>query len=456
MVNTLYLPELQEMLVEQDSHGLREFCTAIHPAQTAEFMEGLSAREAWAVLQYAETPLREEIFSYLDVPKQIAILESIQRPQAATLLGRLAPDDRVDLLQGLDRQLAVQLVHELAPADRRDVLRLIGYPEDTAGAMMTTAFAALREDVSAGRALEEIARQAAKLETIYYIYVVDDGGRLRGVLSVRQLLRAMRHPEIPMGELMEGEVVTVNVWDNRETVAHKVARFDLLAIPVVDDQRHLLGIITHDDVIDTVVEEATEDAHRMGGMMPIPENFLEARFVSVWWRRAAWLSTLFLAELLTFTALARFEQAIAAVIALSLFVPLCISTGGNSGSQAATLITRALALEQVALRDWLRVLRHEVLMGAALGLTLGMIGFVRASLTPQSVLGNADRWRLALTVAAAVSAICLWGTTIGAMLPLIFKRLGVDPAFASSPFVATFVDVTGIVIYFSIARVLLF
>jgi len=224
---------------------------------------------------------------------------------------------------------------------------------------------------------------------------------------------------------------------------------------VVDDEHHILGIITHDDVIDVVVEEATEDAHRMGGVVPIAENFLEAGFFTVWRKRTGWLSCLFVAELLTFTALASFENAIAAVVALSLFVPLCISTGGNSGSQAATLITRALALGQVTPRDWRRVLRHELLMGVSLGLTLGAIGFLRAALTPKSVLGNADRWLLALTIAESVAAICLWGTVVGAMLPLIFKRLGIDPGIASSPFVATFVDVTGIVIYFSIARVLL-
>jgi magnesium transporter len=311
-----------------------------------------------------------------------------------------------------------------------------------------------------------------------------------------------------------------------------MAQYDLLAIPVVDDHNRMVGIVTHDDVIDVVVEEATEDAHRMGAVGPIAENYLEADFVTIWRKRAFWLACLFGAELFTFTALSYYDEAINKVVVLALFVPLCISTGGNSGSQAATLITRALALGQVKLADWLRVLKHELMMGLVLGLTLGLIGFVRGSLTPEDVRGNITRhdeefqvrvpihlldkvhkvgdnrrefpkgseqistldenvqiipargeeivedpepardgskiyriparsetrteaviwWRLACVIAGAVAAICVWGTLVGSMLPLFFRRIGVDPGIASSPFVATFVDVTGIVIYFNIAR----
>jgi magnesium transporter len=232
-----------------------------------------------------------------------------------------------------------------------------------------------------------------------------------------------------------------------------LGKYDFLAMPVIDDQNRIIGIITHDDVLDVLEEEATEDALHMAGVSTMPENYLETPFTTVWRKRAMWLSCLFVAELFTFTALAHYEEAIASIIALSLFVPLCISTGGNSGSQAATLITRAMALGHVTPGQWFRVLRHELLMGLALGLTLGVIGFVRASMTPESVLGNADRWMLAIVIGQSVAGICLWGTLVGSMLPLVFKKLGFDPGYASSPFVATFVDVTGIVIYFSIAKV---
>ena len=255
--------------------------------------------------------------------------------------------------------------------------------------------------------------------------------------------------------LMDRDLVAVDVYDDQEKVAQEVARFDLHAIPVVDSERHMLGIITHDDVIDVFSAEATEDVYRMGAVNPLVENYLEANFRTIWWKRSVWLSCLFVAEIFTFSALAFFEDSIKKIVALALFVPLCISTGGNSGSQAATLITRAMALGQVGIADWWRVLRHEVLMGMALGCTLGAIGFVRAYFTPAHVLGDADALGLAIVICGAVTAICLWGTLVGSMLPLIFSRLGFDPGYASSPFVATFVDVTGIFIYFSLAQIYL-
>ncbi len=450
--NTLYLPELREMLAENNAAELREFCTALHPARTADFMEGLTPDEAWRVLQYADMPVRVEIFSYFHRDKQLDIIRLADRQQIAEFIAHLPPDDRVDILNALEPELVAELLPLLPAAERRDILRLRAYPENTAGAIMTTEFARLPEDLTVREALDELARQAAELETIYYIYIVDSQDHLEGLVSARQLLSAMGRPDTVLRDLMEREIVTVNVTDDREEVARKVARYDLLAIPVVDQERHMLGIITHDDVIDVVVEEATEDAYHMGGMAPLVESYLDTAFLTVWRKRAGWLAMLFVAELFTFTALASFEDAIKQIVALSLFVPLCISTGGNSGSQAATLITRAIALGQITVRDWYRVLAHEVLMGLALGATLGCIGFVRAALTPQGILGSVSHWELAWVIAQAVALICLWGTITGSMLPLIFKRLGIDPGFASSPFVATLVDVTGIVIYFTIAK----
>jgi len=453
MSNTLYLPELREMLAENDAAGLKEFCQALHPARTADFMAGLTPEESWAVLQHADPELRAEIFGFFSEEKQKQIVERIDRAEAAELIGDLPPDDRVDLLHEVSPEVVDEVMPLVATEERRDIMRLSSYPEETAGAMMTTEFARLSEDLTVREALDEIARQAAEQETIYYLYVVDSEDHLRGLVSARQLLAHLGRPDTPIRDLMERDLITVNVNEDQEEVARKVARYDLVAIPVVDDEHHLLGIITHDDVIDVVREEATEDAHRMGGLTPIAEDVLEAPFFTVWRKRVGWLSILFVAELFTFTALAHFEHMIAQMVALSLFVPLCISTGGNSGSQAATLMTRALALGQVSPHQWWRVLRHEVAMGLALGITLGAIGFFRAFLTPKGILGTTDPWMLSLTISQAVAAICLWGTLVGALLPLVFKRLGLDPGFASSPFVATFVDVTGIVIYFSIAKI---
>jgi len=457
MPNTLYLPELREMLATNNTAELQEFCTALHPARTADFMEGLTGEEAWAVLEHADMPVRVAIFNYFERDRQLEILGLIPRDQVGQFIAELPPDDRVDLLKHFDPALVEQILPLVPANERRDILRLRAYPENTAGSMMTTEFARIAEGLSVREALDEIGRQASNLETIYYIYVVDDQDHLRGVVTARQLVTALARPETPVGDLMEQAIVSVRVMDDREDVAQAVAKYDLLAIPVVDQEYHLIGIITHDDIIDAVVEEANEDAYRMAAVAPMAEGegYLDTPFLTLWSKRAGWLSLLFVAELFTFTALAHFEDAIGQILALSLFVPLCISTGGNSGSQAATLLTRAIALGQVTPRDWIRVVVHELLMGLALGVTLGAIGFVRASLTPQSVLGTADRWALAFVIAQAVAFICLWGTLTGSMLPLLFKRLGIDPGFASSPFVATFVDVTGIIIYFSIAKVYL-
>jgi magnesium transporter len=528
MINTLYLPELREMLETGDLESLREFCTALHPARTAEFMEGLTAAEAWAVLQVADPQTRVEIFGFLEEERQVEIVEMCDLDAVSQLIADMPPDDRVDLLNKVDAAVVQEVLPLIPPEERRDILRLQAYPEGTAGSVMTTDVARLPETLTVREALEEIGRQAEDLETVYYIYIVDDQNHLRGLVSARQLVIHLGKPNMLISELMERDLVTVEATDDREAVAAKVAEYDFLAIPVVDHEQHLVGIITHDDVIDVFREEATEDALRMGAVGAMTENYLEAPFRTIWRKRSAWLACLFIAELFTFTALAYFENAIAAVLVLSLFVPLCISTGGNSGSQAATLITRAMALGQVGPREWWRVLRHELLMGVALGLTLGVIGFFRGITTPQSLLDSTEhldvatevmlpngaeiaptqsgvtlpvgaqvlrtklqqpaivstpggskvelvetlknssifrlpaqsnirypsniRWQLAFVIAQSVAAICLWGTLVGSMLPLLFRAIGFDPGYASSPFVATFVDVTGIVIYFTIAH----
>ncbi len=457
MVNTLYLPELREMLAERNSVELREFCTALHAARTAEFMEGLTAAEAWGVLTNADRETRAEIFGYFDRDKQVQIIESGDLVEMGNLIADLPSDDRVDILKQVPPEIVERLLPHVPSTERRDILRLRSYPEGTAGAVMTSAFAKIAEGRTVRDALEEIGRQAEDLETIYYVYVLDDHDHLRGLVSARQLVSAMGKPLTKIDDLMERDLVTVRVEDDQEKVAQEVARFDLHAIPVVDDEHHMLGIITHDDVIDVLREEASEDVYRMAAMEPLVENYLETSFHSIWWKRSFWLSWLFLAEMLTLFVMKGFVHSIEQIVALTLFVPLCIATGGMSGTQAATLITRAMALGHITLADWWRVIRHEVAVGLAIGSTLGIMGFVGAYLTPDvTSLGGANPWMFSLVISQAVMAICLWGTLVGSMLPLAFRRLGFDPAYASSPFVATFVDVTGILILFSLAELYLF
>ena len=547
MVNVLFGPEVREMLEEKNEEGMRVFLEELHPATVAETLTGdLDVEQVWQFLSHTSLRQQAAIFEYFPADWQVKMVEGAGKERMARLIEQMSHDDRVDLLRRLAPPVAESLLRLVDEADRRDIANLVRQDQNTAGGLMTTDYAWVPPELAATEALDRLRLQAPSSETIYYIYVLDEERRLLGVLSLRDLILAPRHALIR--DLMETTPVAVRATDDREVVAKEIAQYDLIAIPVVDEQNRMVGIVTYDDVIDVVVQEATEDVHRMGAVGPLAENYLQANFLTVWRKRAFWLACLFGAELFTFTALSYFDEAINRVVVLALFVPLCISTGGNSGSQAATLITRALALGQVTLADWLRVLRHELTMGVVLGLTLGLIGFVRGGFTPEDVRGNMEkrpdefnikvpldstgadhvtmtsedetvlhfirtghkfqrihfpgncldsktqdkefqvllpvgkdfnteaediggrkyrvytlpehsqvrsaavsRLSLALVIAQAVAVICLWGTLVGSMLPLIFRRLGVDPGIASSPFVATFVDVTGIVIYFNIA-----
>ena len=461
MAHPLFTPEVSLMLEENNEAAMAEFCDALHPATVGEALaDGFTVEEVWRILGHTSIKNQAAIFEYFPLERQVELVEGTGRQHMARLIEEMSPDDRADLLRRLPRPVADSLLRLVDEADRRDIATLAQYAEGTAGALMTTDYAWLPDNITAGEALERLRLQAPDKETIYYIYVVNEQRKLLGVVSLRDVLLKPR--PVLVRDFMETQIVTVKVSDDRETVAREMARYDLLAIPVVDADGRLVGIVTHDDVIDVVVSEATEDLQRQAGVGPLAENYLEASFVKVWWHRAVWLAALFIAEMFTFNTMAYFDDAMKAVTVLALFVPLCISTGGNSGSQAATLITRALALGQATTSAWFRVLRHEIAMGLVLGLTLGAIAIARTYLlTPAHVLETtADKGpvhisSLTLVIGSAVMAICLWGTLVGSMLPLVFKRIGVDPAMASSPFVATFVDVTGIVIYFSIARAVL-
>ncbi len=436
------------MLAENNEQELREFCTALHPARTAEFMEGLSTDEIWRVLQFAEPAVRDEIFSFFPEDKQIEILQTQNRREVAGLLAEMAADDRVDLLHEVDESIVQELL-PLMPADeRRDILRLRAYPEGSAGAVMTTDFGKLSEHLTVREAFTELGRQVENLETMYYLYIVDDTDHLRGVVTARQLVGAMQHPETRLSELMETDVAAVDVLDDQEAVAAKVAHYDLLAIPVVDDEHRILGIITHDDVIDVLREEAIEDAHLIAGVAPLEESYMRTSIMTLSWKRGMWLTILFVTALSTAFALRHHEKYIADYTWLVLFIPLVISCGGNSGNQSATLVITALATGDVDLRDWFRILRREAIMGVLLGGFLSTFGFVAALIV-------AHDWFLGVVVAITLVLVVMYGTMVGAMLPLFFKRIGLDPALMSNPFVAGIVDISGILIYMNVALMLI-
>ncbi|MCI0376586.1 MAG: magnesium transporter [Gemmataceae bacterium] len=455
MVHMLFGPEVRMMLQDNDPDEMKAFLENLHPATVAEALAGdLEIEQVWKFLQHTNIRNQAAIFEYFPIEWQVKLVEGVGREHMAHLIEQMSHDDRVDLLRRLMPRVADSLLRLVDEADRRDIATLYRQNVHTAGGVMTTDYAWLPPNLTATEALDRLRLQAPTTETIYYVYVLDDGHRLLGVVSLRDLILAPRHTLIK--ELMETNLVTAHVGDDREQVAKELARYDLLALPVVDDQNRMVGLITHDDVIDVVVQEATEDVHRMGAVGPMTENYLEASFYKIWRNRAFWLCCLFIASLFTFTAMESFQDDIGKLQVLALFIPMVISTGGNSGSQAATLITRAMALGHVELKDWLKVLRHELAMGVALGVTLGVFGFLRAAITSDHTRGPSVEWLdLSMTVSLSVMFICLWGTIVGAMLPVFFKRVGVDPGLASSPFVATLVDVTGILIFFNIAKLYL-
>jgi len=444
MINTLYLPELREMLQERDEHGLREFCTALHPGRTADYMQGLDPDEAWEVLQYAEPSLRSEIFSYFDHDLQIAIIEREDRKEIAQLIAELAPDDRVDILENVDEQIVEELMPLLPQEERRDIMRLAAYPEGTAGAIMTSEAAMLPESFTVQDALQWLTKKSEELETIYYLYVVDDENHLRGVLSARQLMSKLSKTTTPVSELMESDILVARASEDQEEVARKVARFDLLAIPVVDDEHRMLGIITHDDVIDVFREEATEDAHRIGAVEPLEQSYMHTHLMTLSWKRGMWLVILFATGALTALAMRHYHVIQEKWVWLGWFVPLIISSGGNSGSQSATLVITAMATGDIHLGDWLRVVWREMLIGLMLGSFLAVIGFLAA----WSILGSLEQASI-LPVTLLLVVVC--GTLSGSILPLVFRRLGLDPALMSTPFVAAIIDVVGIVIYMNMA-----
>ena len=449
MINTLYLPELREMLVEQKVEDMREFCNAMHPGVTAEFMEGLTADETWQIIRHAEQPLPAEIFRYCSEEKQVVILEHQDRMEMASLISELVPDDRVDILDAVSEDIVNDILERLPLEERRDILRLRAYREGTAGAVMTSDVAKLAENFTVPEALAELGRQAEELETIYYLYVVDDTDHLRGVVSARQLVTSMGRPDIRLSDLMEEDIVTAHVFEDQESVAHKVARYDLLAIPVLDDQNRMMGIITHDDIIDVVREEAEEDIQRIAAVNPLDESYLKTAVTTLSWKRGIWLTILFIAALLTAIALKQYDESIAEHTWLVLFIPLVISAGGNTGSQSSTLIIAAFASGDITLRDWSRVIRREICMGLIIGGFLSLIGYVVACFA-------APNATLALIIPITLLLVILCGTFSGSALPLLFKQMGLDPALMSNPFVAGIVDILGIVIYMNVAHAFIY
>ncbi|MEM9660265.1 MAG: magnesium transporter, partial [Planctomycetota bacterium] len=381
---------------------------------------------------------------------QLEIVESVDPAEISSLIAEMAPDDRVDLLKSADSATVDSILRLLPEDERRDFQRLSQYPEGTAGSVMTTDVARLPESMTVREALEELARQAQDLETLYYVYIVDDANHLRGLVSARQLVMRLGKPDTRIADLMERDLVTVDASDDREAVAAKVANFDFLAIPVVNHEQHLVGIITHDDVIDVLREEAEEDAYLAVAIDPLEETYLNTPWYTLSWKRGVWLFALSIAALFTVVALQHYKQPLENVAWLAWFIPLIVSCGGNSGAQSATLVITAMTSGDLQLRDWWSVIRREFVMGLSLGAFLGVVGYVFALLLIEGP-SPVDK----LVIPITLMLVVVTGTLCGGALPMVFRRMGLDPALMSNPFVAGIVDIAGIFIYMTVAVALL-
>ena len=394
-----------------------------------------------------------EALSELGAESGASLLEGRSAEDVSKLLAELPPDDAVGLVQYLPGELAETVLDLLHRKDSSEVVELLQHAENTAGRLMNPRVFALSEETTSGEAVAKL-QQAGGKELFFYVYVIDDRNHLVGVVSLRRLLLVA--PSAKLRDIMTSDVISVGIDSDQEEVAKLVTSYNVVAVPVVDAENRLVGTITVDDVIDIIKDETTEDIQKIGGSEALDEPYVDTPFWTLVKKRARWLVVLFLGEMLTATAMGYFEKEIARAVVLALFVPLVISSGGNSGSQAASLIIRALALGEVKLHDWWNVMRREIFSGLALGGLLGVVAFIRIVSWHFMFGSYGDNWlKIAFTVSIALVGVVMWGTLSGSMLPFVMKRLGADPAASSAPFVATLVDVTGLIIYFSVAAIVL-
>jgi magnesium transporter len=437
-------PELESNVAERlSTEDLLEAWHLLVPEDRLESFKALPRPEA------------EDLFLSLSAHDQAELLRALPQPERRSWMRLLPPDDCADLVQEIPNEKREELLTLLDETTRKEVNGLLAYAEDDAGGLMNPRYIRVRPEMSVDEAITYLRRQSAeRAGTMHYAYVLDSEQKLRGVVSFRQLLSAK--PDQRVSEIMQADVVTVPEKMDQEDLSRLFATYRYLAFPVVDQHGQMKGIVTLDDIVDVVREEATEDIQKIGGTAALDAPYLRIRIIDMIKKRAGWLAALFIGETLTATAMGYFEAEIARAVVLALFVPLVISSGGNSGSQATTLVIRAMALGEVKLRDWWTVVRREFFSGLGLGLILAAIGAARILLWQVFFHTYGPHHLLvALTVAASLVGVVLWGTLVGSMLPFLLRRLGADPASASAPFVATLVDVSGLVIYFSIALVFL-
>jgi magnesium transporter len=453
----LLLPEVGELIRERRYSELREALHGIPPADVADILAALESGEAALAFRFLARDDAGQVFPYLTMEKQEALINELGAEGSLRVVEAMEPDDRARLLDELPPEVTHRIISSLSPENRRVTQAILGYPPKSVGRLMTPDYVKVRPEWTVARALEHIRKTGRDAETVNVVYVVDDQGRLIDDIRLRQLLFA--EPEQNVESVMNHQFIALRADQDQEEAVRAMSRYDRLVLPVVDSRGVLLGIVTSDDVADVAEAEATEDIQKLAGMQALELPYMQARAGEMFRKRGSWLSLLFIGQSITIVVLGAFQKQIGEATVLTMFMPLVMSCGGNSGSQAAALVTRALALGEVKPADWVRVIGKEVVTALLIGGTLALLGvgvvelFTLLKVVPSDARPHSGR--LALMVALAVTAVVLWGTILGSLLPLILRKLGHDPAAASSPMVATLMDASGTLIYFGFAVLIL-
>ena len=458
MVAELLLPEIQQMIEQSRIDEIVEAFGELLDPEVADVMIGLPEELRAKAFEMLPADRAADIFDFLNQDHQESLVEQLSDEQVASVFNQMDPDDRVDFFEDAPEEVAQSTLALMDPDERAQTEQLLEYPEDSVGREMTPDFLTLDPDMNAAQALEKIRREGHDAETLHTLYIVDRLGHLLSHVRLRSIVLA--DPQQRMDVLHEGTTVSLNTHDDRERAVEVMERYDMPVLPVVDEQGALVGVVTFDDVADVAEEEATEDIHKLGGMAALDQSYLSTGIVSLVRKRGVWLMLLFFGELLAVTAMGFFHKHLQEKVILALFIPLIIASGGNSGSQAATLIIRSLAIGELKLTDWWRILRREITSGLVLGSMLGLTGLIVGTLIayylPTAGIDTAsEALRVGFAIGTALVGVVMMGIVMGSMLPLVLESAGLDPATCSTPFVSTIVDVAGLIIYFVVAMLVL-
>lgn len=454
MLSKLLMPEIESLIAERKLSILKEILSDWSPADIADLIVDLPEQDKVIVFRVLPADLASDTFEHLEFDTQEELLKAMGNEEVASILNDMSPDDRTALLEELPGTYAKRLIQLLSVDERKVAQTLLGYPENSVGRLMTPDYIAVRQDWSVGDTLEFIRKNGEDSETLNVIYVIDEKGKLIDDIRIREVILAPLEKKII--DLMDENFSALNVHDDQEKAVELFKKYDRVALPVIDNYGILIGIVTVDDVLDVAEEEATEDIQKIAGVTALEEPYSTIPLRVIIKKRAFWLTILFIAQIFTAFVLGFFEEHLSKAIALTIFIPLIISSGGNSGSQAATLVIRAMAVGEINLSDWWLIMKREIVSGLVLGLILGSIGFLEVGVIANISDALSGYWILVgLTVFFSIIGIVMWGTLSGSMLPFILKKLGADPATSSTPLVTTMVDVTGLIIYFTIAIIIL-